>query len=47
MECGGREVLVDKVSCARVCLPLPFSTVESPLFGVEDCVNVPSCSNGT
>ena len=44
---GGREGWVDEVSCARMCLPLPFSMVESPLFGIRDCVDVPSCSNGT
>ena len=44
---GGREVWVNKVSCARTFLPLPFSMVESLLFGVGDCVDVPSCSNGT
>ena len=44
---GGREISVDKVSCVRICLPLPFSMVESPLFGVGDCVNVPPCSSGT
>ena len=41
VECGGGEVFGDKVSCARVCLPLPFSMVKSPLFVVRDCINVP------
>ena len=27
-ECGGREVFGDKVSCAGVCLPLPFSMIK-------------------
>ena len=40
------EAFVDKVSCVRVCLPLPFSMVESPLFVVEDCINAPLCNNG-
>ena len=44
---GGREVFVGEVSCVRTCLPLPFSMVESPLFGVEGCVDGPSCSNDT
>ena len=43
----GGEVGIDKVSRARTCLPLPFSMVESPLFGVGDCIDVPPCSNGT
>ena len=47
VEFGGREVFVDKVSCARIRLSLPFPMVESLLFGVGDCVDVPSCSNGT
>ena len=46
VECGDGEVSVGKVSYARVCLPLPFSMVESPLFVVGDCINVPSCNNG-
>ena len=42
MGFGGREVFVDKVSCDRMCLPLSFSMVESPLLVVGDCVEVPS-----
>ena len=47
VEFGGGEVFVDKVSCDSAFLPLSLPIVESPLFGVEDCVDVPSCSNGT
>ena len=46
MECGDGEVSMGKVSCARVCLPLPFSMVEPPPFVVGDCVNLPLCNNG-
>ena len=47
VECGDGEDSVGEVSCVRICLPLPLSTVESLLFGIEGCVEVPSCSNGT
>ena len=47
VECGGREVWVDEVSYVRTFLPLPFSMVELPLLGIGDCIDVPSCSNGT
>ena len=47
VEFGGGEVFVDGVSCRRAALSLPFAIVESPLFCVEDCIDVPSCSNGT
>ena len=46
IEWGGGEVWVDKVSCARTFLSLPFSMMESPLFGVEEYINVPPCRNG-
>ena len=28
-----------EVFCVRTCLTLPFSTVESPLFGVVGCID--------
>ena len=49
VESGGGEVFVDEVSYgSRNFLPLiSFAMVETTLFGVEDCVDVSSCSNGT
>ena len=44
---GDWEVFVGEVFCVRTCLPLPLSTVESPLFGFGGCVDVFSCSNDT
>ena len=46
VECGGGEGFVDKVSCVWAFLPLSFSIMESPSFGIEDCVDVPPCRNG-
>ena len=40
VECGGGEVFVDEVSCGRAFLPLSFLMVESPLFHIEDRIDV-------
>ena len=32
VDYGDEEVSVGEVFCVRTCLPLPFSTVVSPLF---------------
>ena len=47
VECGDEEASVGEVFGVRTCLPLPLSLVEVPLVGIDGCVDVSSCSNGT